>query len=112
MPGEEDFGITMVESLASGKPIIGLGRGGAAEIATEGCGFLYPHQTEECLEDALQAFDRVGGLIHPAHLTRRAQVFSEAAFEHRFREELARFSISTSQTKQTVEAPMEVGSYA
>ena len=29
MPGEEDFGITMVEALASGKPVIGLARGGA-----------------------------------------------------------------------------------
>jgi len=32
VPGEEDFGITMVESLASGKPVIALGRGGAVEI--------------------------------------------------------------------------------
>jgi hypothetical protein len=27
MPGEEDFGITMVEALASGKPVIALGHG-------------------------------------------------------------------------------------
>ena len=32
MPGEEDFGITMVEALASGKPVIALGHGGALEI--------------------------------------------------------------------------------
>ena len=29
LPGEEDFGITPVEALASGKPVIALGRGGA-----------------------------------------------------------------------------------
>jgi len=32
MPGEEDFGITTVEALASGKAIIALGRGGVLEI--------------------------------------------------------------------------------
>src|SRR5215469_12673127 len=32
VPGEEDFGINMVEALASGKPVIGLGRGGVQEI--------------------------------------------------------------------------------
>jgi glycosyltransferase involved in cell wall biosynthesis len=30
--GEEDFGISMVESLASGTPVIALGRGGAVDI--------------------------------------------------------------------------------
>ena len=46
MPGEEDFGMTMVESLASGKPVIALGRGGAMEIVADGCGILYaePHR--------------------------------------------------------------------
>ena len=36
MPGEEDFGITMVEALASGKPVIALGQGGALEIVEDG----------------------------------------------------------------------------
>src|SRR4029077_7057608 len=31
LPGEEDFGMTPVEALASGKPVIALGRGGALE---------------------------------------------------------------------------------
>src|SRR5215813_1088568 len=33
MPGEEDFGIAPVEALASGKPVIALGRGGVLESA-------------------------------------------------------------------------------
>src|SRR6185369_10284764 len=35
LPGEEDFGIATVEALASGKPVIALGRGGALETVPE-----------------------------------------------------------------------------
>lgn len=61
MPGEEDFGITMVEALASGKPVIALGRGGATEIVTEGCGVLYDAPSEAALEQALWRFDLIRG---------------------------------------------------
>ena len=57
MPGEEDFGITMVEALASGKPVIALARGGANEIVTDGCGLLYDEPTEPALESALNLLD-------------------------------------------------------
>jgi glycosyltransferase involved in cell wall biosynthesis len=85
VPGEEDFGITMVESLASGKPVIALGRGGAMEIVSNGCGLLYAEPSEASLEGALRSFDRIQPLIDPAHLKTRALAFSEAAFERRFR---------------------------
>lgn len=85
MPGEEDFGMTMVESLASGKPVIALGRGGAREVVTEGCGMLYAEPTEDCLERALRSFDRSKDILHPSQMQARAMTFSEAAFERRFR---------------------------
>jgi glycosyltransferase involved in cell wall biosynthesis len=85
MPGEEDFGMTMVESLASGKPVIALGRGGALDIVGNGCGVLYAEPNEGCLEDGLHAFDRVEALIRSAQLKGRAAEFSEAVFERRFR---------------------------
>ena len=34
--GEEDFGITMVEALAAGTPVIALDRGGARDIVRHG----------------------------------------------------------------------------
>ncbi len=34
--GEEDFGISMVEALAAGTPVIGFARGGARDIVREG----------------------------------------------------------------------------
>ncbi len=84
MPGEEDFGIAMVEALASGKPVIALGRGGAAEIVAEACGVLYEEPSEAALEQALRKFDRQSHLFDPLELQRRASEFSEAAFERGF----------------------------
>lgn len=91
MPGEEDFGMTMVESLASGKPVIALGRGGALEIVANGCGVLYAEPTEACLESALKSFDRIAAMVSPAQLKRRAEEFSESAFDRRFRAVLAHY---------------------
>ena len=82
--------MTMVESLASGKPVIALSRGGAMDIVDNGCGVLYAEPTESSLEDALRAFDRVESLIDPAQLKLRASAFSEAVFERRFRAVLNR----------------------
>lgn len=92
MPGEEDFGMVMAESLASGKPVIALGRGGAQEIVTEGCGLLYQEPTETCLEEALRSFDRASDLMTPSQLQARAMVFSEAEFDRGFRAVLNRES--------------------
>src|SRR5206468_11831804 len=35
-PAEDDFGIVCVEALASGAPVVALGRGGATEIVRDG----------------------------------------------------------------------------
>jgi glycosyltransferase involved in cell wall biosynthesis len=90
MPGEEDFGMTMVEALASGKPVIALSRGGALDIVENGCGVLYAEPVESSLEDALRIFDRVESLIDPAQLKLRASEFSAEVFERRFRAVLSR----------------------
>lgn len=84
VPGEEDFGITMVESLASGKPVIALGRGGAVEIVPENGGILYAGPTEECLDIALQQFDAAQAGVDTTALQAHAQRFSEARFAEEF----------------------------
>lgn len=90
MPGEEDFGIVMVEALASGKPVMALGHGGAREIVPDGCGLLYSEPSETALHQALEMFDRMRRTLNPILMQSRAGRFSEAAFTTRFRSALSR----------------------
>jgi glycosyltransferase involved in cell wall biosynthesis len=89
VPGEEDFGITMVEALASGKPVLALARGGAAEIVKSDCGILYPEPAECFLEAALRRFEDLQEMRSPTDLQLHAREFSEAAFRHRFQTALS-----------------------
>jgi len=90
MPGEEDFGMTMVESLASGKPVVALGRGGAVEIVRDRCGVLYQDSTEAGLTGALRTFDRIEPSFNPLYLRTAMAEFSESAFNRDFGAVLSR----------------------
>ncbi|HEU4333693.1 MAG TPA: glycosyltransferase [Candidatus Eisenbacteria bacterium] len=78
---EEDFGIAPVESLASGRPVVALGKGGAAEVVTPECGVLYDDPTDEGLASALAEFERRS--FDPGALRRRALEFSRTAYRER-----------------------------
>ncbi len=57
-PQLEDFGITTVESLASGRPVIAFAAGGAAETILPGeTGVLFPEQSWESLLNAVLHFN-------------------------------------------------------
>jgi glycosyltransferase involved in cell wall biosynthesis len=91
MPGEEDFGITVVEALSSGKPVIAFGRGGALEtVPTDEAGcVLYAEASTESLESALREFDASEGRVQPANLQTWAAQFSEQHFQEKMRRILA-----------------------
>jgi len=78
MPGEEDFGMTMVEALASGKPVIALARGGALEIVPEFGGLLYDEP--EGLLTAIERWDEFEPGLDPRALQVYAGQFSETEF--------------------------------
>jgi glycosyltransferase involved in cell wall biosynthesis len=81
-PGEEDFGMVSVEALASGKPVIALGKGGVLEsVSTEsGGGFFYTTPGDRCLEEAVSEFERRHTQVSSTRLQAEAKRFSEERF--------------------------------
>lgn len=58
-PGEEDFGISPVEAMAAGLPVIAYKSGGALDYVIEGkTGVFFEEQTVESLCDALFSFNK------------------------------------------------------
>jgi glycosyltransferase involved in cell wall biosynthesis len=80
LPGEEDFGITPVEAMASGKPVIALGRGGAMETVPRFGGVHYDEPSEDALAQAIDRFEKIEHEVSPAELQSYVQRFSEAEF--------------------------------
>ena len=57
-PGVDDFGISAVEAMAAGTPVIAYKAGGALDYIKEGeTGMFFKEQTVESLAKALQAFN-------------------------------------------------------
>jgi glycosyltransferase involved in cell wall biosynthesis len=83
--GEEDFGITMVEALASGTPVIALGRGGALDIVRDGIdGLLIPAPEPEALRAAARTLAAADW--DPEALAERARTFSREVFLEKLRD--------------------------
>jgi glycosyltransferase involved in cell wall biosynthesis len=59
IPIDEDFGMSPVESMAAGKPVIGVREGGLLETVVHGeTGFLIPSNPSE--EDLIEAVQKMG----------------------------------------------------
>jgi glycosyltransferase involved in cell wall biosynthesis len=78
LPGEEDFGITPVEALASGKPVIALGRGGALETVPAFGGVFY--DAPEGIGHAIAKFEAMEDSFRAGDLQQWTRQFSEERF--------------------------------
>ena len=83
-PNEEDFGISAVESLAAGTPVIAYAKGGALDIVQDGeTGVLFNDQTVDSLVAAMKRFETLRFL--PATLHRKAKRFDKSLFATRMK---------------------------
>lgn len=82
-PAKEDFGLTVVEAQAFGKPVIAYRAGGALETIKEGkTGLFFDVQTKESLKAALTQFTKMK--FDPREAVKNAQQFDQAHFEKNF----------------------------
>ena len=83
-PGIEDFGITPLEAIAFGTPVISYKKGGVLETITEDTGLFFEEQTEKSLKEAVQRFEKKPFVINkePAYF----RDFSPEIFKQRFKD--------------------------
>ena len=83
-PGKEDFGLTPLEAMAAGTPVIAYGVGGARETVVDGVtGVFFAEQTPEALARAMAIAEQLP--LAPEALRAHAAGFDEAVFARRVR---------------------------
>ncbi len=84
MTAEEDFGISPVEAMASGRPVIAYASGGATEtVVHERTGLFFDRQEIEALVTAVEAMERFLPHFDPHNAVEQANHFAPEVFDKR-----------------------------
>lgn len=80
-PGEDDFGITPVEAMAAGRPVIAYNKGGVTEtVIVDETGVFFDEPSTKSLNSAINKLEDLYDNFIPAKCRDRAEHFSEEAF--------------------------------
>jgi glycosyltransferase involved in cell wall biosynthesis len=85
VPMDEDFGMSPVEAMAAGKPVIGVAEGGLLETILDGeTGLLIKDNlTPEKLRDAVEKLEGMNPQVMRKRCEQRAALFDESIFVER-----------------------------
>ncbi|PIR94338.1 glycosyltransferase family 4 protein [Candidatus Falkowbacteria bacterium CG10_big_fil_rev_8_21_14_0_10_39_11] len=79
-PQVEDFGITAVEAMAAGRPVVAYGKGGSLDTIIDGqTGVLFHEQNWETMADTLLRFDHTK--FNPEFIKNHAEQFDKSVFQ-------------------------------
>ncbi len=82
---DEDFGITPVEAMGVGTPVIAFASGGVKETVVEGkTGVFYSENVPESLNAAISQFESLQ--LNPNDSVERAEKFSDKEFDRKIKE--------------------------
>jgi len=95
-PGEEDFGIVPLEAMASGKPVIAYGRGGALETIIPydrsredtPTGLFFYEQTVDSLMDGVERFLKIEKEFDPLAIRNHTMKWDTEVFKKRIKNKL------------------------
>ncbi|MDI6739923.1 MAG: glycosyltransferase, partial [Candidatus Edwardsbacteria bacterium] len=83
-PTNEDFGLTPLEAMSCGTPVIAYGKGGARETVEDGTtGIFFEPQTPEALNLAVERFESMS--FAPSRIREHATQFDEEVFMRNFK---------------------------
>lgn len=85
-PGIEDFGITPLEALASGTPVVAYHAGGVLETLNNEVAEFFYHATSQSLVDALRRFEQRN--FSTKALKQVAQLFSKEQFKQQLNNQI------------------------
>lgn len=82
MPQEEDFGLTPIEAMSYGKPVLALRKGGAIETVIEGVtGEFFDDPIPEALADGIRRLNENYDQYDPETIKKQASKFSSEKFK-------------------------------
>jgi len=88
-PGEEDFGMTPIEAMACGKPVLAFGKGGCTEsVVTGKTGEFFFEPNTASMEDGLARLLYNERFYKPHTIRRHSMKFSREVFEKKLKRAL------------------------